>query len=345
MAARLRRYGHAPGRRQRRHATGHPGLHLSLPHRAGPGHGPARTRPDGDDGDGDGPADGRTPHDEHAPDGGHPSGDDHLPARGRPRVTATAQATVAPTPPPDPQEAGAPKTQLFANGRLQPEKVRVSRSASGRYRVVPGESLPPRGKKKVVRYKVEVERGLPFDAEEFAREVHRILNDPRGWGFRFHRVSRGPVDIRVSLSSPAMTDRRCLPLRTFGLLSCWNGGRAVINAMRWNEGVPGYRGDVASYREYVVSHEVGHGLGHGHVPVPARAARPGHAPADQVPVRLPPQPLALPQARAARPGLRTRGRAGQVSPRTLPRIRCATTTAARKAPLTTCWKEEVSPGI
>ncbi|GIH95818.1 hypothetical protein Psi01_64480 [Planobispora siamensis] len=179
--------------------------------------------------------------------------------------------TPAPVPDSDPREI-RPET-LFVNGRQQPVKVRVPRSASGRYRVVPGEAPPPRGKGKVVRYIVEVERGLPFDAEEFAHEVHRTLNDRRSWGFRFKRVSRGPVKIRVSLSSPAMTDRRCLPLRTLGLLSCWNGGRAVINAMRWNEGVPGYRGDVASYREYVVNHEVGHGLGHGHVSCPGPGRR------------------------------------------------------------------------
>ncbi|GAA3447117.1 DUF3152 domain-containing protein [Planomonospora venezuelensis] len=179
---------------------------------------------------------------------------------------------ATPTPPPEPT-AGPQGTRLLANGRLQPERVRVPSSAGGRYRVAPGESRPPRGKGKVVRYVVEVERGLPFDREEFAEEVHRILNDRRGWGFRFHRVSRGPVRIRVSLSSPEMTDRRCLPLRTFSALSCWNGGRAVINAVRWNEGVPGYRGDVASYREYVINHEVGHGLGHGHVPCPGPGRR------------------------------------------------------------------------
>ncbi|GGL37785.1 DUF3152 domain-containing protein [Planomonospora parontospora] len=187
--------------------------------------------------------------------------------------TATPPVAVTPTPPPEPAPE-AQRTRLLANGRLQPEKVRVPRAASGRYAVVPGEAAPPsRRRGKVVRYVVEVERGLPFDPQEFADEVHRILNDPRGWGFRFKRVSRGPAKLRVSLSSPALTDRRCLPLRTHGVLSCWNGRQAVINAVRWNQGVPGYRGDVASYREYVVNHEVGHGLGHGHVPCPGPGRR------------------------------------------------------------------------
>ncbi|GAA3114366.1 hypothetical protein GCM10010466_01840 [Planomonospora alba] len=186
--------------------------------------------------------------------------------------TPAPPAMVTPTPPPGPAPE-AERAHLLANGRRQPEKVRVPRSASGRYTVVRGGAAPPRRKGKVVRYMVEVEKGLPFDPEEFAAEVHRILNDPRGWGYRFRRVSRGPARIRVSLSSPALTDRRCLPLRTMGELSCWNGGRAVINAVRWNQGVPGYGRDVASYREYVISHEVGHGLGHGHVPCPGPGRR------------------------------------------------------------------------
>ncbi|MFC4062239.1 DUF3152 domain-containing protein [Planomonospora corallina] len=196
-----------------------------------------------------------------------PSQASPAPASGTPQPLPTM---VTPTPPPEP---GTGRAHLLANGRRQPAKVRVPRSASGRYTVVPGTAAPPRGKGKVVRYVVEVEKGLPFDPEEFAAEVHRILNDPRGWGYRFKRVPRGPARIRVSLSSPALTDRRCLPLRTMGRLSCWNGGRAVINAVRWNQGVPGYGRDVASYREYVISHEVGHGLGHGHVSCPGRGRR------------------------------------------------------------------------
>ncbi|MFD0889107.1 DUF3152 domain-containing protein, partial [Streptosporangium algeriense] len=127
--------------------------------------------------------------------------------------------------------------------------------------------------RKVIRYVVEVERGLPFDGQKFADEVHRILNDPRSWGFRFQRVRRGPARIRVSLSSPTMTDRMCRPLITFGALSCWNRGRAVINARRWNAGARGYGRDVASYHEYVINHEVGHGLGHGHVRCPGPGRR------------------------------------------------------------------------
>lgn len=201
---------------------------------------------------------------------------DPVPEAPRPPDVALPQTPVTPTPPPQPMEAGPPSAEkplLLANGRQQPLRVKVPRSARGRYAVAPGEAFPSRGKGRVIRYAVEVERGLPFEAAEFAAEVHRILNDPRGWGHRFKRVARGPVELRVSLTSPATADRRCLPMRTNGILSCWNGERAIINADRWNTGAQGYGRDVASYREYVISHEVGHGLGHGHVSCPGRGRR------------------------------------------------------------------------
>ncbi|MFI6813142.1 DUF3152 domain-containing protein [Nonomuraea sp. NPDC050328] len=154
----------------------------------------------------------------------------------------------------------------------EPERpARVPYSASGRYRVAPGQDAPPTGGGRVTRYLVEVERGLPFTAAAFAEQVHRTLNDPRGWG-RFRRVDHGPVRLRVALTSPALTDRLCLPLRTGGELSCWRDGRSVINALRWARGVPHYS-SLPAYRQYVISHEVGHGLGHGHRSCPGRGRR------------------------------------------------------------------------
>jgi len=162
---------------------------------------------------------------------------------------------------------------VVVNGRVQPVTVSVPRAATGRYDVVPSGAAANRGGP-IVRYRVEVEHGLAFDRAEFAAEVHRILNHERGWGraggTRFVRVHSGPVRFRVSLSSPQLTDRQCYSLRTFGRVSCWNGSRAVINALRWAQGAPTYGRDVASYREYVISHEVGHALGRGHVGCPGR---------------------------------------------------------------------------
>ncbi|WP_166352432.1 DUF3152 domain-containing protein [Phytoactinopolyspora limicola] len=158
------------------------------------------------------------------------------------------------------------------DGRTQPVPVDPPDSAGGSYDVVSGEAAPPDGDGDVVRYLVEVEDGLPFDAEEFAADVHTILNDERGWGrdgVAFERVDDGPVEFRVSLSSPDLTDQQCYPLLTRGEVSCWNGERAVINAKRWGLASQTYGDDILSYREYLINHEVGHALGHGHVSCPA----------------------------------------------------------------------------
>ncbi|WP_250563207.1 DUF3152 domain-containing protein [Sphaerisporangium fuscum] len=177
----------------------------------------------------------------------------------------------------DPTEPG-PRQPVAQDPVEQEHPVGVPRKAGGRYSVVEGTDAPPAGSRgKVVRYLVEVEKGLPFDGEEFAAAVHHILNDPRSWGgggrMRFERVDHGPVRFRVALSSPAMTIVQCLPLRTLGKLSCWNGHRSVINARRWATAIPGYRGDYTSYHAYVINHEVGHALGHDHEHCPGHGRR------------------------------------------------------------------------
>ncbi|MFI6290668.1 DUF3152 domain-containing protein [Nonomuraea sp. NPDC050790] len=190
-------------------------------------------------------------------------------------VLLTSAACGGQTAPPAPQ--AAPPTQHLgqqaraaaASGPKPGKRVKVPYSASGRYAVVKGRAQPRPGHRPPVRYMVETERGLPFEPRAFAQAVHRTLNDPRGWG-RFQRVDHGPVRLSVALSSPRLTDRQCLPLNTGGDLSCWDGRRSVINAVRWARGVPQYHGDLARYRHYVINHEVGHGLGHSHRSCPGR---------------------------------------------------------------------------
>jgi hypothetical protein len=143
----------------------------------------------------------------------------------------------------------------------------VPLQASGTYAVAPAPDADvPSG---AVTYRIEVERGLPFATDAFARAVDRTLADPRSWpkrtGQPMVRVD-GEADLRVVLASPRTTDRLCAPLSTKGKVSCRNGDDVVINAWRWANGAASYAGDVAAYRIYVVNHEVGHGLGRGHVP-------------------------------------------------------------------------------
>ena len=146
---------------------------------------------------------------------------------------------------------------------------------------VPGPVSTASGR--VVRYTMEIEGGLGVDPSKVARTVRGVLLDPQGWQrkdqVRFVNVSpaqaaRGAkVDIRITLASPALTDRLCLPLRTMSQVSCWNGTRSVLNLRRWMMGDDSYGDDVSRYRVYQVNHEVGHGLGHGHRSCPAAGRR------------------------------------------------------------------------
>lgn len=151
----------------------------------------------------------------------------------------------------------------------------VPRDAGGRLRTVPGAVAAPREAERVVTVRVEVETGLGVDGREFARQVMDTLNDPRGWGHDgsvvFARTD-GEADVDLTLASPATTDELCAPVDTGGTVSCGRVGYAVLNAVRWAQGAEPFLeagGTVAEYRHYLVNHEVGHVIGHGHVGCPA----------------------------------------------------------------------------
>jgi hypothetical protein len=152
----------------------------------------------------------------------------------------------------------------------------VPQRGNARLAVVPGSSPAP-GRGPVKRVRVDVEGGLPVDGAAFAAFVLDTLNDPRGWGhggrMTFARSS-GAYDIRVVLASPDTSARLCAPLQTMGTLSCGKGSTAVLTWYRWVKAIPDYGTDRTGYRRYVVNHEVGHTLGHGHAfcPGPGRPA-------------------------------------------------------------------------
>jgi hypothetical protein len=148
----------------------------------------------------------------------------------------------------------------------------VAQQGDGVLHIVPATAPPPAGAR-VRRYLVEVEGGLGIDPASFALAADATLGDPRSWSAArrpLHRVDTAPVDFRLALASPALTDRLCAPLRTGGRYSCFQRGRAVVNSLRWLTGAPAYAGRLEEYRHYVVNHEVGHALGNGHAQCPGR---------------------------------------------------------------------------
>ncbi|WP_329136190.1 DUF3152 domain-containing protein [Streptomyces sp. NBC_01476] len=152
---------------------------------------------------------------------------------------------------------------------------------SGAFTTVPGHQAAP-GRGKVLRFRVDVEKGLPLDAGLFAQTVFKTLNDRRSWGhggtMTFERVSSGPADIVVTLASPGTTAKWCEKSgldTTVDNVSCDAAStpRTMINAYRWAQGADTFGPQrMHEYRQMLINHEVGHRLGHGHVGCPKAGA-------------------------------------------------------------------------
>jgi hypothetical protein len=127
-------------------------------------------------------------------------------------------------------------------------------------------------------YSLEVEPATGIDPYAFAADAEAVLSDARGWTAggerRLRRVGTSEAQIRVVLATPATVDAYCARagLRTDGRYSCWNGRFAMLNLDRWNTGSAAFAAPLEQYRGYVVSHEVGHGLGYRHVGCPSPGA-------------------------------------------------------------------------
>jgi hypothetical protein len=198
-----------------------------------------------------------------------------------PAGTTTGVAAVSPSATAEPEPTAKPATKPAAKPKPTSDSgltaadrqaglrsTKVPWNASGRLITVPGHSAAP-GKGRVYTVKVQVEKGLDVDRAAFATFVLATLNDPRSWTEhgtrRFARTDSADADIRVVLASPATSASLCLPLRTFGKLSCHpRANTAVLTYYRWVKAISGYGGNRTGYREYVVNHEVGHVLGHRH---------------------------------------------------------------------------------
>ncbi|HEY7704752.1 MAG TPA: DUF3152 domain-containing protein [Acidimicrobiia bacterium] len=189
---------------------------------------------------------------------------DTTPPTTSPSTTAAPTTTIVPTTPPT--TSSPPSTTVAAADDCLPAALG---QADGTLVVVPG-STPAVGGDDPKTFAVEVEEGLGVDGECFAGYVNQVLQDARGWiraGFSFARTDASGADLVVALASPPTVDSRCAPLKTNGWLSCWDGSRAMLNVVRWAEGIPAYD-DLWAYRTYLINHEVGHGLGYGHQDCP-----------------------------------------------------------------------------
>jgi hypothetical protein len=179
-------------------------------------------------------------------------------------------------------EAGAER----ANGASRANRDRAAQPpityperGGGTWLTAPGTRTVAGTAGRLLRYRVVVETGIGnVDVAAFAAEVTATLGDPRGWTgtgqTRLQRVGRQePADFVVHLATPATREELC---RSSGdrYTSCRRDDLVVVNVARWAHGAAAVGGDLQTYRQYVVNHEVGHRLGHGHerCPGPGRPA-------------------------------------------------------------------------
>jgi hypothetical protein len=129
----------------------------------------------------------------------------------------------------------------------------------------------------LLRFQVAVEKGITgIDPQQFAQDVFTTLGDSRSWTaggqYRFQRVGPGEArDFTVYLATPATRDALCDDGYD-RYTSCRNGDKVALNVARWAHGVPNYGAALTLYHQYMVNHEVGHRLGHGHELCPGRGS-------------------------------------------------------------------------
>lgn len=128
------------------------------------------------------------------------------------------------------------------------------------------------GRDRAITYVVEVEDGVDTsgyggDAAVSAM-IDATLRNPKSWtadpAFSFQHVApdQNPT-LRIQLASIATTHETCgneVRMET----SCYTplGNRVVLNESRWVRGAVTAQGDIGSYRQYLINHEVGHSLGY-----------------------------------------------------------------------------------
>ncbi len=186
--------------------------------------------------------------------------------------------TDEPTPAPEPAaqpDGPAPGAAATTDGGDEPTvraigDLPLTGPGTFDYASSPGTAV---GAAPYLRYSVAVEHDIGLDPDQVAAFVDATLADPRSWAgdgaTGFERIPEGGTFTLV-VASPATVDRLCRPLDTAGRLSCGANGYIALNLLRWETAVEDWPADLATYRTYLVNHEVGHYVvGAAHASCPA----------------------------------------------------------------------------
>ncbi|GLZ40520.1 DUF3152 domain-containing protein [Actinokineospora sp. NBRC 105648] len=180
--------------------------------------------------------------------------------------------------PSGPVDVNIPSAELPNGGAF-------TQAGTGKFHGVAGSGPKVGNGAKFFTYTVEIEDGVDSSAfggdDAFAALVDKTLADPRGWtGLGEISVQRVAPDFanpsfRISLTSPDTAHRADMCGYSIKYeSSCYRGSekRVMINLARWVRGAVAFAGDLLTYRQYALNHEVGHAFRNNHVGCPEAGA-------------------------------------------------------------------------
>ncbi|TSD50488.1 DUF3152 domain-containing protein [Rhodococcus sp. KBS0724] len=153
-----------------------------------------------------------------------------------------------------------------------PEGGPFAVTGGGTWHIVPGTTgKVGQGTEREFTYTVEIEDGVDTTGfggdESYGRMIDQTLANPKSWTndpkVAFRRIDSGSPDFRISLTSQMTIREGCgYEIELEG--SCYNPGmdRVLLNEPRWVRGAISFQGDIGSYRQYQINHEVGHAIGY-----------------------------------------------------------------------------------
>lgn len=179
-------------------------------------------------------------------------------------------------------EHGPGAATLTGDTARLPDGGTFARHGAGAWRVVPGKGKKVGTGGKLYTYSIAVEDGIPaaqYGGDGgFAKLVQATLSDSRSWTgsgkVTLQRVGGSTTapsggdkpDFEIALTTPDTVHRLCGNQIHYES-SCYteSTGIVAINLARWVRGAVAFNGDIGTYREYAINHEVGHALGDHHV--------------------------------------------------------------------------------
>ncbi len=195
---------------------------------------------------------------------------------GQPPVSPTASPSGGP-PPPAPSASPSPSSTRVVTALHVP----YPKSGPGTFRfaTTTGPILGTAGP--VRHFRLAIESNIAVvPLADFTAKIDQTLGDPRSWiaggTYRLQQVPAGAsYEFTIYLVTEATSTRMCAGLNTGGYTSCREGAHVVLNLDRWMSSIPPYVDlgiSLDTYLSYMINHEVGHALGHGHELCPKHGA-------------------------------------------------------------------------